>query len=619
MGLSADIGYEKVKLQEELTKGYWRLAFQELFSDQAKDFIGKKDQLSEVRANGAFVSDDELETLIRIGVIIRSDQSTPIEFIHYTFAEYFVAELLNNWLRKEHGRHPKYPPTEKFLVTKILLELQHKVIRLFLNGQLAKQQLPSDALEFYGQKVTTLWSEAQEQFFSEARQTALHISTQENNEQIIDLLLNIFNSDQEKLISFLTVRANNQETALYIAARNKNDNLIKKFLDSVKDCKKDIQQKLLLATIFRKAEDKDDPNIKYLLRHISQNEDYTAIKLISDDIQKKWELIKPFLETIQNANINDLEKQLNKVSDKNIQKYLMLLNDDKGNTVLHLTYELGHYRIIKWLIEHGASVYTINSDGDTILHMAARSGDLRVVELLIRYNANINAINNNGNSILHAAVDTKNAKNFIDLKLIKYLIEHRADVNTKNKDGNTVLDLAVTNNQWSVARFLITLGIEDINQHARAIVDRLINKQQWGLLQLMVEKGVDVNAKNDKGQTMLLQVADEKVTKSIWFFADNQLPLKGQWQLIRWLVERVGDINDRDNNGNTILHLAAFKGHLESIKWLVDKKNADVNAKNNNGDTVLHIITCTRQHQLVEWLVNHGADLILKTMMVMQH
>ena len=42
----------------------------------------------------------------------------------------------------------------------------------------------------------------------------------------------------------------------------------------------------------------------------------------------------------------------------------------------------------------------------------------------------------------------------------------------------------------------------------------------------------------------------------------------------------------RDDDGNTLLHLAAWEGNLEAVKFLFPK--VDINAKNNNGNTPLH-------------------------------
>jgi ankyrin repeat protein len=70
----------------------------------------------------------------------------------------------------------------------------------------------------------------------------------------------------------------------------------------------------------------------------------------------------------------------------------------------------------------------------------------------------------------------------------------------------------------------------------------------------------------------------------------------------------------RDKDGSTPLHCAAWKGHAELVKVLLDA-GADVNDPNNNshwGTTALHAAAHGNQFQVVEVLVNHGADLRAK-------
>ena len=63
--------------------------------------------------------------------------------------------------------------------------------------------------------------------------------------------------------------------------------------------------------------------------------------------------------------------------------------------------------------------------------------------------------------------------------------------------------------------------------------------------------------------------------------------------------------------GFTVLHVAAEKGNLEIVQYLVEH-GADVKAKNTYETTVLHYGAGSGNMKLVQWLVKQGADVKAK-------
>ncbi|OEJ15271.1 hypothetical protein BFL38_13275 [Brachyspira hampsonii] len=55
-------------------------------------------------------------------------------------------------------------------------------------------------------------------------------------------------------------------------------------------------------------------------------------------------------------------------------------------------------------------------------------------------------------------------------------------------------------------------------------------------------------------------------------------------ETLKSLIEKGADVNAKDNDNWTALMLASDNGHLEVVKYLLDK-GADVNAADNNGWT----------------------------------
>ena len=69
------------------------------------------------------------------------------------------------------------------------------------------------------------------------------------------------------------------------------------------------------------------------------------------------------------------------------------------------------------------------------------------------------------------------------------------------------------------------------------------------------------------------------------------------------LIEKQADVNAKDKNGNTPLHLAAYYGHVEAIKWLI-RRGSNKNKKNNCGETPLHMAAKNNKDLAIEALIN---------------
>jgi len=92
----------------------------------------------------------------------------------------------------------------------------------------------------------------------------------------------------------------------------------------------------------------------------------------------------------------------------------------------------------------------------------------------------------------------------------------------------------------------------------------------------------------------------------------NQTPLsiaadKGHLEIVKYLVEQGAQLNQADRLDNTPLHIAAGKGHLEIVKYLV-KKRANVDQINGYGRTPLYAAAERGRFEIVKYLVEQGVD-----------
>ena len=87
----------------------------------------------------------------------------------------------------------------------------------------------------------------------------------------------------------------------------------------------------------------------------------------------------------------------------------------------------------------------------------------------------------------------------------------------------------------------------------------------------------------------------------------KSLGLKVDFKEVEGLLEKGGDINAKDNLGQTVLHDACREYDLATCEFLIDK-GAHVNARDRYGRTPLHIAAAFDNHEIIPMLTDRGAD-----------
>ena len=144
-----------------------------------------------------------------------------------------------------------------------------------------------------------------------------------------------------------------------------------------------------------------------------------------------------------------------------------------------------------------------------------------------------------------------------NLAEVERLIEKGTNVNAKDNDGNTPLYFAANNSHLAVAAKLL-------------------------------EHGTDVNAKDDGGNTPLHWAANN-----------------GDLAIVEKLIENKANVNVKNKDGNTPLHWSAGTGNLAVVEKLVEK-GTNVNAKNNGGSTPLYLAEKRHYAEIADYLKSKG-------------
>jgi ankyrin repeat protein len=199
------------------------------------------------------------------------------------------------------------------------------------------------------------------------------------------------------------------------------------------------------------------------------------------------------------------------------------------------------------------------------MHLAAGYNKTSIVKLLLRYGANINPVTCDNITPVYLATLNKHSM------LVRFLICVGADPHITNRDNSSILQIAVYFGDVELLELLRYVGCDiyhkdfnGLNAMTFAAGSGQVSSVAW-----LLDNGVPVNAPVASGGATALHAA-----------AINLCNI----DTMRLLIEHGIDINARDHKGNTALHYVAEKGSIEAVKLLLEC-DANPNVKNYLGKT----------------------------------
>ncbi|KAI1923542.1 hypothetical protein LOZ60_005146 [Ophidiomyces ophidiicola] len=178
------------------------------------------------------------------------------------------------------------------------------------------------------------------------------------------------------------------------------------------------------------------------------------------------------------------------------------LENPDGRTLLHHAAEAGSVTAAEILIGVGADKDVVDNNGRTPLHQAV-SGTVHDVKVLLSNGALMEMRDNEGNTPLHLAVHRGDAA----VDIVTQLIKAGADLTTQNNNHETLLrSIASNGKSEQLARFLLgqgKLGIDAKNLDGKTALHLAVQNNNISLVYLLIFRGADINAKDNKSHTSL--------------------------------------------------------------------------------------------------------------------
>ncbi|MGY5353768.1 ankyrin repeat domain-containing protein [Wenyingzhuangia sp. IMCC45467] len=232
----------------------------------------------------------------------------------------------------------------------------------------------------------------------------------------------------------------------------------------------------------------------------------------------------------------------------------------------------------KYLASKGFKLNVENKDGQTPLTiLASKTKDVELIQFLLDAKNDANKVDNSGNNALINAAE-KNSKDVVEL-----LASNTIDINTKNSLGETALSNAVQGNTLEVVSYLLNHGasvnVQDkdgyslLHYWAKSGKQRNApSKPNQDILTLLVSKGLNAKGSQPNGNTLLHEAVQE-----------NNI------HLIKQSLTLGVDINAKNNEGNTALLLAALNAKNTEVLNLLIANGADKKTTSSFGETAFDL------------------------------
>ncbi|KAG9849172.1 Pfs, NACHT and ankyrin domain protein, partial [Aureobasidium melanogenum] len=271
---------------------------------------------------------------------------------------------------------------------------------------------------------------------------------------------------------------------------------------------------------------------------------------------------------------------------------------------LHAALSGGHTEVSLFLIESGADIQARGGFQVTTLNAAVRGatvhdGGLAMVHLLIEHGVSIDQPNCPGERALSFA-SLQNS-----VQIVELLLNNGADVNAPGGDYGTALCAASQTDNSGLVRLLLDNGAEVETQGVDALHYACWESSEE-IVQILLDKGVDPNARQEDDTITPLRVACER----------------GELAVAKVLLANGADPNIQCGRFGTALAAASYPGSMEMVQMLLHNGadpnvqcgdlildiDANPNAQNQGHDTLLYMASYDGNLELATMLLAYGAD-----------
>lgn len=174
---------------------------------------------------------------------------------------------------------------------------------------------------------------------------------------------------------------------------------------------------------------------------------------------------------------------------------LCIFSSLKGMSI-HEAAEHNNVECVQALLNSGINVDLIDQQfGETPLHVAADFGSIDVIKLLLRNKASLYIKDKWGHIPLH-----RSCSQYVD----SLLLDSGVDINTQSAKGRTVLQNAIRASDTSRIKFLLEKGARvNLRTSRSTLLVKAVRTENPVIVKLLLDHGADVTFRSQSGHTPL--------------------------------------------------------------------------------------------------------------------
>ncbi|AVP87204.1 hypothetical protein phytr_2470 [Candidatus Phycorickettsia trachydisci] len=267
-----------------------------------------------------------------------------------------------------------------------------------------------------------------------------------------------------------------------------------------------------------------------------------------------------------------------------------------GSTLLHQAVMRNDLEMLKCLVQEGVDINTKGLNEYTPLHFAVEWGYIEVVKFLLDNGANVNATNILRRTALHLVIASNNpyAKVYRN-GIVELLLAKGGEIQSKDTWGLTPLHLASLQepsklffipsvSEYSPVDFLLKKEDIDVNitdNHNAVPLHGAVLKGNFRVAELLMARGAKIDVKGPNNLTPLGIALNKGDINMVILLLSEGADIKATtingntpsnvFDVLHFVLTKYGDINTKGSGDITPLEVAAQKGQLHVVKFLIEQ------------------------------------------------